>query len=82
MKGVQERYRECYSRTIPLGVIRFWLPSSDRNLASTGTSSETVALEIVGSTLHVDTVKGESRTSFTSVFATWTIGSVFETNTR
>ena len=70
MKGVQERYRECYSRTIPLGEIRFWLPSSDRNLASTGTSSETVTLEIVGSTLRVDTVKGESKTLFTSVFAT------------
>ena len=36
-------------------------------LASIRTISETVALEVVGSTLRVDTVRGESKTWFTSV---------------
>ena len=38
---------------------RVLAPSSDRDLASIGTLSETIALEVVGSTLHVDTVRGE-----------------------
>ena len=41
--------------------------SSDQDLASTGTLSETVALEVVGFTLCVDTVTGEPRTWFASV---------------
>ena len=51
-------------------------------MASIGTSSETVALEVVGSSLLVNTVRGEPRTWFTSVFAAPTIGSVFETDTK
>ena len=39
----------------------------DRDLASTGTLSETVALEVVCFTLRVDTVRGELRTWFTSI---------------
>ena len=45
----------------------FLAPSSDRDLASTGNLSETIALEVVGSTLHVDTVRGEPRTWIASV---------------
>ena len=56
--------------------------SSDQDLASTGTHSETVALEVVGSTLHVDTVRGEPRTWFASIKAAPTTSSVSETNTR
>ena len=37
----------CSSRNTPLGEIEFWLSSSDRDLASTETSSETVALEVI-----------------------------------
>ena len=53
-------------------VLEFEIPgflasSLDRDLASTGTFSETVALKVVGSTLRVDTVRGEPRTWFTSV---------------
>ena len=40
----------------------FWLLSSDLDLASIETSFETIALEVIGSTVHVDTVSGESRT--------------------
>ena len=40
---------------------------SDRDLASTRTLSETIALEVASSTLRVDTVRGEPRTSFASV---------------
>ena len=46
---------------------RFLAPSSDRDLASIGTLSETVALEVVGFTLLVDIVRGEPRTWFASV---------------
>ena len=49
-------------------------------LASTGTSSETVALEVVDSTLRVDTVGGEPRTWFALVFAAPTNRSIFETD--
>ena len=45
----------------------FFASSSDRDLASIGTLSETVALEVVGFTLRVDTVRGEPRTWFASV---------------
>ena len=45
----------------------FLVSSLDRDLASTGTLSETVALEVFGSTLHVDIVRGEPRTWFASV---------------
>ena len=38
-----------------------------RDLASTGTLSETIALEVVGSTLRVDTIRGKPRTWFASV---------------
>ena len=49
------------------GVLEFERPgflasSLDRELASTGTLSVTIALEVVGFTLRVDTVKGEPRT--------------------
>ena len=54
------------------GVLKFERPgflafSSDRVLASIGTISETVALEVVDSTLRVDTVRGEPKTWFASV---------------
>ena len=65
MKSVQERYKKCPSRTAPLGEIGFSLPSSDRDLASIETSSETVALEVIGFTLCVDMIRGKSRTLFT-----------------
>ena len=45
----------------------FLASSSDRVLASTEIFSETVTLEVVGFTLHVDTVRGEPRTWFASV---------------
>ena len=41
-----------------------------------------MALEVVGSTLSVDTVRGEPRTWFTSVFASSTSRYVFETDIR
>ena len=44
-----------------------WLLFSDLDLASTGTSFEIIALEVIGSTFRVDTVRGEPRTLFTSV---------------
>ena len=49
------------------GVLEFEKPgfltsSLDRDLASTGTLSETNALEIVDFTLRVDTVRGEAKT--------------------
>ena len=40
----------------------FFASSFDRDLASTGTLSETVVLEVVSFTLRVDTVRGEPRT--------------------
>ena len=43
---------------------KFLASSSDWDLASTGTLSETVALEVVGFTLHGDTIRGEPRTWF------------------
>ena len=54
------------------GVLEFERPgflasSLDRGLASTETHSETVALEVVGFTLRVDTVRGKPRTWFASV---------------
>ena len=54
------------------GVIEFKRPgflasSSYRDLASTKTLSETVTLEVVGFTLHVDTIRGEPRTWFALV---------------
>ena len=45
----------------------FLASSLDRDLASTGTLSESIALEVVGSTLHVDTVRGRPRTWFASI---------------
>ena len=45
----------------------FFVSSSDRDLASTGTLSETVALDVVSFTLRVDTVRGEPKTWFASV---------------
>ena len=45
----------------------FLVPSSDRDLASIGTLFETVALEVIGSTLHVDTIRDEHRTWFASI---------------
>ena len=45
----------------------FFASSSDRDLASTRTLSETVALEVVGFTLRVNTIRGEPRTWFASV---------------
>ena len=70
------------SRTAPLGEIWFSLPSSDRDLASTGTSFETITLEVMGFTLRVATIRGEPRTWFASIFVASTIGLVFETYTR
>ena len=54
------------------GVLEFERPeflasSLDRDLASTGTLSETVALEVLDFTLFVDTIKSEPRTWFASV---------------
>ena len=72
----------CSSRTASLGEIGFSLPSSDRDLDSTEPSSETVTLEIIGSTLRMDTVKGKPRTWFALVFAALTIGLVFENDIR
>ena len=54
--------RRCYRDFERLG---FLAPSSERDLASTGTLSETVALEVVSSILRVDTVRGKPRTWFT-----------------
>ena len=51
---------------------------SNLDLASTETSSETVALEVINSTIRVDTIRGESRTLFASVFAALAIGSVLK----
>ena len=82
MKGVQKILRECSSRKTPLGEIGFWLPSFNRDLASTRTSFEIVALEVVGSTFRVDIVRGKPRTWFSSVFVAPTFGSVLETVTR
>ena len=45
----------------------FLASSLDRDLASIRTLSETVALEVVGFTLHVDIIRGEPRTWFASV---------------
>ena len=45
----------------------FLASSLDRDLTSTETLSETIALEAVGFNLRVDTVRGEPRTWFTSV---------------
>ena len=46
---------------------RFLASSSDRDLASIRTLSETFSLEVVDFTLRVDTVRGEPRTWFASV---------------
>ena len=46
---------------------RVLVSSSDRDLAGTGTLSETVALEVFGFTLRVDTIRGEPRTWSVSV---------------
>ena len=45
----------------------FLASSSDQDLASTGTLSETVTLEVIGFTPRVDTIRGEPRTWFASV---------------
>ena len=45
----------------------FLASSLDWDLASTGTLSETVVLEVIGSTLRVDTIRGEPRTWFAYV---------------
>ena len=45
----------------------FFTSSLNQDLASTRTLFKTVALEVVGSTLRVDTVRGEPRTWFASV---------------
>ena len=45
----------------------FLASSSDRDLASTSSLSETVALKVVGFTLCVDTVRSEPRTWFALV---------------
>ena len=45
----------------------FLASSLDRDLASTETIFETVALEVVDFTLRVDIVRGEPRTWFASV---------------
>ena len=46
---------------------RFLASSLDRDLASTRTLFETIALEVVGFTLHMDTVRGKPRAWFISV---------------
>ena len=56
--------------------------SSNQDLASTRTSSETMALEVVSSTLRVDIVRGKPRTWFTMDFVAPTSRFVFETDTR
>ena len=42
----------------------FLAPSSDKDLASTGTLFEAVVLEVFSSTLRVDTVRSKPRTWF------------------
>ena len=54
------------------GVLEFERPgflasSLDQDLASIGTLSETVSLEVVGFTRRVNTVRDEPRARFTSV---------------
>ena len=46
---------------------RFLVSFLDRDLASTRTLFKTISMEVVSSTLHVDTIRGEPRTWFTSV---------------
>ena len=53
-------------------------PSSDLDLVSSGTHFETVALEVIGFTLHVDIVRDEPKTWFTSIKAAPTTSSVLE----
>ena len=45
----------------------FWLPSSNLGLASIEVSFDIVASEVIGSTIPVDTVRGEPRTWFALV---------------
>ena len=62
-KGVPERESVCVLQEQLLFVrFEFWLLSSDLDLASTKTSSKTTALEVIGFTLRVDTIRGEFRT--------------------
>ena len=64
-KGVHEKIQTCsHLQESVLEIERLWFlaSSSNRDLASTGTLSETVALEVVDSTLRVDTVRGKPRT--------------------
>ena len=65
-ESIQESLRGCSSRT-SLCDTGFLASSSDQDLASIGTSFETVASEVVCSTLRVNIVRGEPRTWFTSV---------------
>ena len=69
-KGVHEKSQTCsHLQESVLEIERpgFLASSSNRDLACTGTLSESVALEVVDSTLCVDTVRGEPRTWFASV---------------
>ena len=50
-------------------ILGFWLPDSDLDLASTEASFEIVSLEVIGSTLRVDTIRGKQRTWFVSIAA-------------
>ena len=62
-KGVLKRESVCILQEQLLFVrFEFWLLSSYLDLARTRTSSETVALEVIGFTLRVDTIRGEFRT--------------------
>ena len=45
------------------------VPSSDLDLAIIEASSKTVALEVIGYTLHVDTVRDKPRTWFALIAA-------------
>ena len=70
-KGVHEK-RSFWFSHLQEGVLEFERPeflasSLDLDLASTGTLFKNIALEVVGSTLRVDTVRGEPRTWFTSI---------------
>ena len=54
------------------------ISGSDQDLASTVTYSKTISLEVISSTLRMDTVKGEPMIWFSSAFIALAIGSVLE----
>ena len=66
-KSVRELERVFFKNNFSWYYLRvkssgFRLPSFDIDLASTEASSETISLEVIGSTLRVDIIRGEFRT--------------------